>query len=73
MKLHNWPEPTDLEKRIVARGRSQDVLAVLEARGFDVPQAVRERVLGCTEPDTLSAWLVRAARADRLEDIFDSD
>lgn len=77
MKLHNWPEPTDLEKRILARGeiaaRSHDVLAVLEARGIDVPEPVRERVLGCTDPEVLREWHLRAVHAEDAEDIFDSD
>ncbi|XXY44926.1 hypothetical protein WME91_33500 [Sorangium sp. So ce269] len=41
--------------------KAHDVLAVLEARGLEVPAAVRERVLANTDLAELDRWLRRAA------------
>ncbi len=43
-----------------ARGEAQAILAVLEARGLEVPAKVRKVVLSCTDLAQLDAW-VRAA------------
>ena len=53
------------EARGEARGRAigvaQAVLGVLEERGLPIPEAVRVRVLSCTDLPTLHAWVRRAA------------
>ncbi|WP_437905368.1 hypothetical protein WME95_44870 [Sorangium sp. So ce327] len=41
--------------------KAQAVLAVLEARGLEVPVEVRERVLASTDLDELDRWIRRAA------------
>jgi hypothetical protein len=43
-----------------AKGEAQAILAVLEARGLEVPAKVRKVVLSCTDLAQLDAW-VRAA------------
>lgn len=85
MRLGNYPEPTDLEKRIPARGeargraegeargRAEGILAVLLARDVEVSDEVRARVAAERGPDTLSRWLVNAVRVERAEDIFDAE
>ncbi|MGE3284873.1 MAG: hypothetical protein AB7J32_02075 [Pseudonocardia sp.] len=50
--------------------RAQDVLAVLDARGVDVPPDVRDRILACTELEQLDTWLRRAATADVVDELF---
>lgn len=52
-------------------GEAEAVLAVLDARGFDVPDGVRDRITGCSDLDQLSRWVRRAAVVDSLEDLFD--
>ncbi|WP_437586976.1 hypothetical protein [Sorangium sp. So ce1000] len=42
-------------------GKAHDVLAVLEARGLEVPAEVRERVLASTDLAELDRWIRRAA------------
>ncbi|AUX39020.1 hypothetical protein SOCE26_004020 [Sorangium cellulosum] len=42
-------------------GKAQAVLAVLEARGLEVPGEVRERVLASTDLAELDRWIRRAA------------
>jgi hypothetical protein len=59
---------SDFAKRYVAQGVVQGrvegkalaVLAVLAARDVDVPDAVRAKVLACTDAPTLDAWITRA-------------
>lgn len=53
-----------------ARRDAEDVLDVLEARGIDVPEAVRERITGCGDPEILRHWLRRAVTAPTAEDVF---
>jgi flagellar biosynthesis/type III secretory pathway protein FliH len=48
------------EARGKAEGEAQAILAVLEARGLEVPAKVRKAVLSCTDLAQLDAW-VRAA------------
>ena len=83
MKLGNYPEPTDLERRILARGKAEGraegkaegeaeaIITVLETRGIELPAAIRQRISDCRDLDLLRAWLVRAATAERAEDVVD--
>ncbi|MBZ9639246.1 hypothetical protein [Streptomyces sp. PSKA30] len=49
---------------------AEDVLLVLEARGLDVPDEVRERITGCDDPGLLRQWLTRAVTVPSAEEIF---
>ena len=46
-----------------ARSKADDILAVLATRGIAVSDAVRERILSCTDIPTLKAWVQRAVVA----------
>ena len=46
---------------VAARERARSVLAVLEARGLAVPEAVRARVFASPDADALGRWLALAA------------
>ncbi|WP_437278160.1 hypothetical protein WME90_44220 [Sorangium sp. So ce375] len=60
---------SEFARGYVAKGRQEgileakahDVLAVLEARGLEVPVEVRERVLASTDLDELDRWIRRSA------------
>ncbi|HLL68131.1 MAG TPA: hypothetical protein VK453_20800 [Micromonosporaceae bacterium] len=54
-----------------ATGEAKAVLAVLEARGVEVPDAARERIASCIDLDQLDAWVRRAATANDINDLFD--
>jgi hypothetical protein len=54
---------SELYLECVARGKAEGILAVLEARGLPVSDAIRTRVLSCEDPATLDAWIRRAAVA----------
>jgi hypothetical protein len=53
-----------------AEGKAEMLLHILAARGFEVPERVRERVLGCTDPQQIYAWTDIAVTAASLEDVF---
>jgi hypothetical protein len=53
-----------------AQGRAEDILLVLEARGLDVPEEIRERITGCDDPALLRQWLTRAVTVPSAEEIF---
>jgi hypothetical protein len=50
-------------------GRAAAVIAVLAARGLEVPDQVRDRVMGCTDPATLDRWIALAVTAGSAEDV----
>lgn len=56
-----------------AQRGAEDIVLVLEARGLDVSDEVRERVAGCDDPDLLREWLTRAVTASSAEEIFAGD
>jgi hypothetical protein len=47
------------------------VLAVLDARGVEVPDEAREKIAGCADLDQLDTWARRAATADKVNELFD--
>jgi hypothetical protein len=49
------------------------LLRILAARGFDVPDAVRERIMSCTDPAELEKWGDKAVRAASLEEVLPGD
>ena len=52
-------------------GRVEALLSFLEARVIEVPEAARERIAGTTEIAALDALLRKAARVERVEDLFE--
>jgi hypothetical protein len=66
-------------RRLRAEGRAEGrvegearlVLAVLEARGISVPEDIRARIMGCSDPDLLEAWGRRAAVIRTIDELFE--
>nr|WP_244206893.1 hypothetical protein [Streptomyces swartbergensis] len=56
-----------------ARRAAEDVLEVLDVRGIDVPETVRERIVSCDAPETLRRWHRRAVIAPSAEQIFSDE
>ncbi|CAM5721750.1 hypothetical protein GCM10010256_39290 [Streptomyces coeruleorubidus] len=56
-----------------ARRAAEDVLEVLEVRDIDVPEAIRERIVSCDDPETLRRWHRRAVIAPSAEQIFSDE
>jgi hypothetical protein len=55
----------------MAKGEAVAVLAVLDARGIDVPDDIRARIATCTDLDQLDIWVRRAATAHAIEELFE--
>jgi hypothetical protein len=56
-----------------AEGEAMAILRKLERSGLAVSEAVRERVTGCTDLDTLDRWFDRAYEVSDAEDLFAED
>jgi hypothetical protein len=52
------------------KGRADMLLRILAARGLEVPDPVRERVLSCTDLGQLDAWGDSAVTATTLDEVF---
>ncbi len=56
-----------------ARGRVEakvdDVLRILRVRRVGVPDAARERISACTDPDRLDTWIDQAVTAESIDDL----
>ena len=57
------------EARGEARGKAAAVLTVLDARGIEVPDELRSRIIGCADIAQLDLWLQRAASAKNASDL----
>jgi hypothetical protein len=55
-----------------AEGRAKGILAVLDAREIPVSDAIRSRILGCTDIETLDAWIRRAAVVSKAAEVVRS-
>jgi hypothetical protein len=75
MNLQGYPEKSRFYQQGHAAGRTageaEALFAILEVRGFSVPDELRARVLACTDPKHLKTWVQRAVTADSIEVVFD--
>ncbi len=55
----------------LTRGRAEYILRILAARGVQVDEAARERILTCTDVATLDRWFERSLNATTLSDVLD--
>ncbi|WP_189322000.1 hypothetical protein [Streptomyces flaveus] len=53
-----------------AQSRAEDILLVLEQRGIDVPDQVREQITNCRNTTILRHWLRHAVTAPTAKDVF---
>jgi hypothetical protein len=75
LTTRTYEHQSDFVRRYVFQGRAEGeataLLAVLAARRIDVSDEARARITACTDTETLTAWIGRAATADRIEDVLD--
>jgi hypothetical protein len=77
--MKGYEYQSDFAKKYVAQGRTEGrteeaaraVLTALRVRGIAVPEAVRERIVGQKDPETLERWLERAIVAASLAEVLD--
>ncbi|MEO3873671.1 hypothetical protein ABGB18_33085 [Nonomuraea sp. B12E4] len=55
----------------VAKGEAAAILRFLNKRGIPVPMEAQERILGCTDRETLESWIDRAVTAQSIDELFD--
>ena len=55
----------------VAKGRAEAVLQLLAVRGVLVDSKSRQRILSCSDLETLGLWLERAVTATRISDVLE--
>ena len=53
-----------------AKGEAGSILRILDKRGIALTAEQRERILGCTDFETLNRWLDASLDATRAEEIF---
>ncbi|MGQ0779348.1 MAG: hypothetical protein ACT4NY_33865, partial [Pseudonocardiales bacterium] len=53
-----------------AEGEATALLTVLHARGIDVPEDARTRIIECSDLEQLDAWVRRAVTAGSVDDLF---
>ena len=53
-----------------ARGEARALLTVLSARRLPVDDAARARIEGCDDTARLNRWIIRAATATRVDEVF---
>lgn len=74
-KMKGYEYTSPLMKKGIQMGRDEGmahaVLTVLRARGIDVPEAMRQRVLAEKDHARLERWLERASVARTLADVLD--
>jgi hypothetical protein len=80
MATRTYEYQSDFVRRNVLQGRAEGrlesraeaVLTVLDARGVDVPDEARSRIMGCSDLNLLDVWIRRAVTASTIADIFDA-
>ncbi|POM26864.1 hypothetical protein BTM25_12720 [Actinomadura rubteroloni] len=74
VKIDNYEWQSDFAKSHRAEGRAEGeaemLLNVLEARGFEIRDDVRERITSCTDTALLTAWGKRAVAIEHIEELF---
>jgi hypothetical protein len=70
MLPHNYEFQGPTYKRGQVRMATANLFDFLDARGLTVSDAVRERVLACTDLDQLRRWVRRAAVRQSADEIF---
>jgi hypothetical protein len=53
-----------------AKGEARALFAVLEARGMTLDSSTRDRINSCMDAEQLQRWIVRAATASSLHEVF---
>jgi hypothetical protein len=53
-----------------ARGEAKAVLVILDARGIEVPDGIREDITDCTDLGQLETWIRRAVTASKVDELF---
>jgi hypothetical protein len=61
---------SEFSRRHVALGEAQAIIGFLEARGLSVSDKQRERIVACTDLDTIATWVAKAASVASTDELF---
>ncbi|MET7786485.1 hypothetical protein ABZS93_07615 [Streptomyces sp900116325] len=70
LSFYKSPLSEEIRDEGRAEGIARAILLLLAQAGIDVPDEARERIMSCSDLDTLSSWLLRAPAAMSIEDVF---
>ena len=78
MSTRTWSYKSEYARRFYGQGRkdgrmegrARAVLAVLDARGIEVPEAAWYQIMGCTDLHQLETWVRRAVTVSTIEEMF---
>jgi hypothetical protein len=77
MRSGTYEYQSDIARNFVAEGKllakAQAVVAVLQARGIALTEALRQRILDCKDMAILDQWLMRAAVANDASEVFEGN
>jgi hypothetical protein len=68
--IRKYGYQSEVARALFAHGEVRAVLAVLDARGIEVPEKVRDEITACTDPEQAETWVRRAATATTVDDLF---
>jgi hypothetical protein len=73
--LRDYNFTSDFARKYIAEGEalgeSKSILTVLDARGIDVPDRVRDAITSCDDLDQLQKWLRRALEINQADELLD--
>lgn len=74
MQRGKYEYQSEFARKYVAQGRQEGeqaaLLEVLDARGLQVDEPARQRIMTCTDLAQLKSWLRKAARAESIQELF---
>ncbi|MFI7151576.1 hypothetical protein ACIBO2_42240 [Nonomuraea sp. NPDC050022] len=70
MSLDLWPLQSPILRGLVSKGEATALIKILKARAISVPQDAHDRIAECKDPDQMEEWIVRAASAASIDDVF---
>jgi hypothetical protein len=85
MRSGNYEYQSEFARKYVAQGREEGrqegrqegetgaLFEVLDARGLEVDDDARGRILACTEPAQLKLWLRKAVTVKSVQDLFEPE
>lgn len=72
--LRDYNFTSDFARKYIAegeaKGEAKSILTVLDARGIDVPDEVRETIMSCEDLDQLQKWLRHALEINRADELL---
>lgn len=74
MQSGKYEYQSEFARKYVAQGRQEGeqaaLLEVLDARGLQVDEPARQRIMACKDLVQLKSWLRKAARAESVQELF---